>query len=598
VKEFATFRLDTDNQCLWRGRDRIVLQPKPFAVLRYLVENPGRLITHDELLDAVWPETFVQPQVLRTYMLELRKTLGDDAGEPRFIETMPKRGYRFMAEVREAAPAGNGVRVEKASPGKVVAGIAGREDELARLRAELDRASAGQRRVVLVSGDAGIGKTALMDAFAGAARPDGQTIRARGQCVPGVGGTEQYYPVMEMLEDLCSSAEGGAACKTLGRLAPAWLATLGREGSAADGAAGLTGGERMPGSLCAALEEISSSGPMILIFEDMQWADSATLNLISALARRRAGAKLLVLATFRPRGLAAGHPLKEFAHDLLLQRLCTEIVLGPLGKAATLKLLAHELGVETAPQRLGDFIYRHAEGNPMFTLVLLRHLMARRLVVRQGAEGEADWRLAANIEEMDAGVPEELAQMLELEIERLTPAEQCLLEAGSLMSVAFPAWAVAAALGKDPLETEEACDELAHRLYFVQRAGQDELPNGERSTFYAFTHGMYREVLYQRQSAARRAQRHIRIGERLGELFAGREAHVAREMAMHFEAAGSWQRGARARREAARYAKERQAHAEAADLLEHALGRAEHLSDSETEEIRRELEQVRNAMTK
>src|ERR1700722_10402031 len=103
MRQFECFGLDTANQCLIRSGAPIDLAPKPFAVLRYLVENPGRLITHDELLDALWPETYVQPQVLRTYVLELRKVLGDDAGQPRFIQTLPKRGYRFMALVTERA---------------------------------------------------------------------------------------------------------------------------------------------------------------------------------------------------------------------------------------------------------------------------------------------------------------------------------------------------------------------------------------------------------------------------------------------------------------------------------------------------------------
>ncbi len=107
MKQFEDFGLDTANECLWRNGEQIALPPKPYAVLRYLVENPGRLITHDELLDALWPETFVQPQVLRTYMLELRKLLGDDAGQPRFIQTLPKRGYCFVAQVVE----GNGTRL-------------------------------------------------------------------------------------------------------------------------------------------------------------------------------------------------------------------------------------------------------------------------------------------------------------------------------------------------------------------------------------------------------------------------------------------------------------------------------------------------------
>ena len=108
----------------------------------------------------------------------------------------------------------------------------------------------------------------------------------------------------------------------------------------------------------------------------------------------------------------------------------------------------------------------------------------------------------------------------------------------------FPAWAVAAALEEDLVEIEEACDELALKSHFVQRAGHDELPDGTRSGFYVFAHGLYRGTLYQRQSPARRAKAHIRIAERLRALFAGREGSVAREMAMHYEAAGDWQRAA------------------------------------------------------
>src|ERR1700761_975048 len=108
MRQFACFQLDTQNECLWRNGDRIPLTPKPFAVLRYLVENPQRLVTHDELLEALWPETYVQPQVLRTYVLELRKLLGDDLDSPRYIQTVPKRGYRFVAVVTEPAEESSG----------------------------------------------------------------------------------------------------------------------------------------------------------------------------------------------------------------------------------------------------------------------------------------------------------------------------------------------------------------------------------------------------------------------------------------------------------------------------------------------------------
>jgi len=98
---FQSFRLDVANQCLWRGQERVPIPPKAYDVLRYLVENPGRLVTPDELLEKLWPETYVNPEVLRKYILDIRKILGDRPDKPEFIETVTKRGYRFIAPVMD-----------------------------------------------------------------------------------------------------------------------------------------------------------------------------------------------------------------------------------------------------------------------------------------------------------------------------------------------------------------------------------------------------------------------------------------------------------------------------------------------------------------
>jgi predicted ATPase/DNA-binding winged helix-turn-helix (wHTH) protein len=602
MKHFQSFGLDTSNGCLWRNGAQISLPPKPFAVLRYLVENPGRLITHDELLDALWPETYVQPQVLRTYMLELRKVLGDDAGQPRFIQTLPKRGYCFVAPVTDEAEMNRG-----AAPGTMVRDgkarkIVGREGELARLKAQFEFAASGQRRAVFVTGETGIGKTALVDAFCMQVASSLPAGVARGQCVEGFGRKEEYYPVMEALGQLCASPDGERACRILAKIAPAWLTALGREPEpAAITAARPTTHERMPGDLCAALEELALERPLVLIFEDLHWADDPTLHLLSALARRRAQVRLMLLATYKPQDVTTEHPLKRLKQDLLLRGLCAEIALAPLSMAAVKELMSRELTQEELPPALTSFVHQHSEGNPLFVIAILEHLIAQRFLVREGADHAARWEQRARLQELEASVPDGLAQMIELEIERLSPEEQRLLEAGSLISVAFPAWAVAAALEEDAAEIEEACDGLARRVYFVERAGQDELPDGTRSAFYVFAHGLYREVLYQRQVPARRAKRHIRVAERLGKLFAGREANVAREIALHHEAACNWQSAASALRTAARHAQQRQAYAEAAELLEHALRITENITEMErgtaVREILSELMIAREALS-
>src|ERR1700723_468611 len=109
MKEFHPFRLDTVNQCLWRRQDsgeeeRVLLKPKPYAVLLYLADHAGRLVTQNELLDAVWNDVHVQPEVLKRHILDIRSTLGDDPKNPVFIETLPRRGYRFVAPIQEGSP--------------------------------------------------------------------------------------------------------------------------------------------------------------------------------------------------------------------------------------------------------------------------------------------------------------------------------------------------------------------------------------------------------------------------------------------------------------------------------------------------------------
>jgi predicted ATPase len=574
MQHFDSFRLDTADQCLWHQGSQIALPPKQFAVLRYLVEHPGRLISHDELLDAVWPETYVQPQVLRTYVLELRKILGDDARNPRFIQSLPKRGYRFVAAVTTDAPP----QQAPALPPRDIP-IAGRSQELDILRAHFDALGQSKRQIVFVSGETGIGKTALIDAFSSQMkRTQGATV-ACGQCVNGFAGRETYYPLMEALAELCELPHGEWAKPVLTKKAPAWLAAL--DGKAPIDSA--LGEERTVGDLCAALEALASDKPLILVFEDLHWADESTLQMIAALARRRSPTRLMLLATIGPHSGGAVQQLRRLKHDLLMHGLSREIALAPLRLPQVEQLLRGALDQQDLPQELAGFVHQSSEGNPLFAAAIVRHLQAQRFLVSTEHQGVKRWAQRAPFRDMEAGVPDELAQLIELEIERLAPQEQHLLEAGSLFNVAFPAWAVAAAMEQDLAAVEEACDALARQVFFVKRAGQDELPDGTLSAFYVFAHGLYREVLYQRQSLTRRSRSHLRVAAQLCASFAACPVSVAREVAWHYEAAGQRLRAIATLREAARSAMERRAYLAATDFLEYALRVSEDLHDTERE---------------
>jgi len=135
MKQFHSFRLDIVNHCLWRGEDRVSLTPKAFDVLRYLVEHADRLVTQDEILGALWPETYVNPEVIKKYILGIRKALGDRRDKPEFIETFPRRGYQFVASLSDVS-AGTALDVGSNAARKMV----GRESAMAQLEGYLGQA--------------------------------------------------------------------------------------------------------------------------------------------------------------------------------------------------------------------------------------------------------------------------------------------------------------------------------------------------------------------------------------------------------------------------------------------------------------------------
>jgi DNA-binding winged helix-turn-helix (wHTH) protein len=525
VKEFPPFSMDLVNQCLWRSGNTgnhkcILLTPKAFAVLRHLVERAGRLVSQGELLDAVWPDTHVQPAVLNNQILNIRTALGDTPKSPVFIETLPRRGYRFIAPVSHRITGSNTPHVD-AHGGAPSGKLFGREKALDELRNAHRKALKDQRQIVFIAGEIGIGKTTLVDEFQRQVAAGIPGIRiARGQCVEGYGGKEPYYPMLEALGQLCRGAEGDSVTRILASQAPTWLAQfpalmkrehremLQRE------ILGATR-ERMLREIGDALETIASVNPLLLVFEDLHWVDPCTVDLLSALARRRGAAKLMMLGMYRPADLdSCNSPLNALTQDLLVRRLCHEIALEPLTEVETTEYLASRASGVTPPEPLAALLYRRSEGNPLFMVTVLEHLAERRVISWE----QGHWYVGVSLREIDLGVPECLRKTIEAQIERLTTVEQRVLEAASLSGIGHTRFGVAsrsAAIEMDPERFEETCEQLSRRHGILRPATPEKLTNGAISACYEFVHALYQEVCYRRIALGRRAKLCKRLDERV-----------------------------------------------------------------------------------
>ena len=191
---FPPFALDPVNECLWQGSTVIRLRPKAFGVLEQLVSRAGELVSKQDLISAVWPDRFVGDAVLKVAIRQIREALFDNSKSPRFIETAHRRGYRFIADtsVGLQTPARDGATPGASAPARLrpadlPAAIVGRELALSRMLAWLDRARGGERQVVFVTGEPGIGKTTLLDSFARSIRPDRTVRMCSGHCLAHYG---------------------------------------------------------------------------------------------------------------------------------------------------------------------------------------------------------------------------------------------------------------------------------------------------------------------------------------------------------------------------------------------------------------------------
>ena len=336
--------------------------------------------------------------------------------------------------------------------------------------------------------------------------------------------------------------------------------------------------ERMLREMAELLEALTREVPLVLVLEDLQWSDAATLDLVSLIARRQEPARLLLLGTCRLVGDAvAGAPIAELALELETRGRGHALSLGLLGEAAVGDYLRERFPESVFPAELAHVIHRRTEGNPLFMVTLVDDLLARGLIAARDRGRE----LRAGLAEVEVGVPESLRQMIERQICRVRVDEQRLLEAASAAGMEFSAASLAAAVEDKVNDVEARCDDLARRQFFIRSLGALDWPDGTKAKRYAFVHALHRHTLYQRLSPERRRELHRAIAEREEAAHGERARDIAAELAAHFEHAGDDGRAVRYLRQAGETAMRRHANREAIGYFSRARDVAGRLPEPE-----------------
>jgi predicted ATPase/type II secretory pathway predicted ATPase ExeA len=449
----------------------------------------------------------------------------------------------------------------------------GRESELGQLHALLHTAVSGQRQVVLVTGEPGLGKTALVEAFVRAAGERVPLRVGRGQCLEHRGAAEAYMPVLEALGRLCAAPGGEAIVAVLAQRAPTWLVqmpwlvTAAAAATLRERALGATR-ERMLREVVEALEALAAERPLLLVLEDLHWVDYSTLDLLTRLAHRREPARLLVIGTYRPAdAMVQDHPLHPLAQELCIRGHGVELPLTLLAEEVVEDYLALRLRGGALPDGLARRVHERTDGNPLFMVNLVDAWLAAGLLREEGGQ----WRLGPGLDEAAGGVPEGLRELIGQQLARLSAEDQEILEVASVVGMQFAAAAVAAGVDAGEEQVEARCAALARRGQFLRDSGIADWPDGTVGTQFAFLHHLYQQVLYERVPVGRQVRLHRQIGARLEAGYAGEAAQHAGELAVHGVRGRDGQRAVYYLRLAAEQALRRSAHREAIVQLTTAL---------------------------
>jgi tetratricopeptide (TPR) repeat protein/predicted Ser/Thr protein kinase len=413
-------------------------------------------------------------------------------------------------------------------------GVVGREVEKAALREEFAAAASGRASMICVSGEPGIGKTTLVEDFLSDLLRGSSHLVARGRCSERLAGAEAFLPILDAIEDLLSEDPDGTIRNAFATNAPSWMKQVAPFDTGPAQASAPASQERLKRELAAFLSAICVTQPLVLFIEDIHWADTSTVDLLSYILTRLSNDRLFTIITFRPSELQlAQHPFLALKLDLQTRGVARELPLAFLTENEVRALLALKFPGSAFPAELSRMIHSRTEGNPLFVADVAQYLRAKDVVRETGGI----WTVSGSLPDLERELPESMRSMVQRKIGQLSEEDSQLLVAAAVQGHSFDSSVISSALQRDPADVEERLDELERIYTFVIRRDEYEYPDGTLTTRYRFVHVLYQNALYASLSVSRKVQVSKAVGEALLKVQKGVAGPVAAELGFLFETA-------------------------------------------------------------
>ena len=335
-----------------------------------------------------------------------------------------------------------------------------------------------------------------------------------------------------------------------------------------------------------ALGAFSSLSPVVLLLEDLHWADPSSIDLLRLLCQRIGNQRLLIAGTFRPEDLErSNHPLKDYKAELQARKLCEEIALDLLTTSHIQDYLNATFSPNDFPTDFAKQIHDKTEGHPLFATSLMQYLYERGDIARSNEH----WSLSQPLSKMQLDAPESVRSMISKQVSVLQDDERRALQYASVEGQEFLSTVVATLLGIDEIEVEEMLAKIEKTNRLIVTCEEEDLPDGSLATRYRFAHALYQNFLYDDLVANRRIMLHRQAGERLVQHYGKKAPQIAAQLALHFERGRDFSRAVDFLTHAGDNATTLYANAEARDHYTRALSLAEKLPEEEQPEVMAKL---------